>query len=74
VEIRSMSGELIFQNQTQELTIGDLDDQDLREADLRGFEFGGILITGAMMSRANLTGANLYWCVLIDVDFSEANL
>ena len=74
MEIRSLSGDLLFQNDRDTLGVSELDDVDLAQANLRGYDFGAIMLTGNNMAGADLSEVGLYWCVLIDVNLEGANL
>ena len=83
MEIRNISGELIFSDDSQsieEVVINaissgaDLREADLRRADLRRADLRGANLSEADLSEADLIGADLSGADLIGADLSEADL
>ncbi len=83
IEIKNLSGEIIFTSDAESLIGADLSGANLYEANLSGANLSGANLSGANLFRANLSGARLYnvrgiialfgmrWDVLISYNFMK---
>ncbi len=74
IEIKNLSGEIIFTSDAESLIGADLSGVNLYRADLYEANLSGANLSRANLSRANLFSANLFRANLYGANLSGANL